>query len=135
MRSSGVKQVIQDDIYDFRGTGYQTALMMMNGLGLAGYLDRLPVLLELIFSWLSPGGQILADSCDVAYLYLDEPMPATSFYGEQQYCYEYLGQKDKPFPWLFVDIERLRQEAYSVNLKVQVVFEDDDQYLARITRY
>jgi len=135
MRLSGIRRIIQQDIFRYSGTGYKTALIMMNGLGLAGSLDRLARLLDRVFSWLLPGGQILADSCDVAYLYQDVLMPVNNFYGEQEYCYEYKGQKDKPFPWLYVDIDRLKREAYRVNLKVQVVFEEDDQYLVRISRF
>ena len=135
MRLLGIHRVIRRDIFHYNGTGYQTALMMMNGLGLAGSLGQLASLLNHVFSGLAPGGQILADSCDVAYLYHDIPFPATNFYGEQQYCYEYKGSMDQPFSWLFVDSERLQQEAARVNLQVQVVFEDGDQYLARITRF
>lgn len=135
MRMTGVQQIVQEDIYSFTGTGFQTALMMMNGLGLAGNLDRLPLLLEHVFSRLTQGGQILADSCDVSYLYYDKPLPLTKFYGEQQYSYEYQGYRDEPFSWLFLDIDRLKKEAAKVFLKVQILFEEQDQYLARITRY
>ncbi len=134
MRQIGIQQIIQDDIFNFTAAGFKTGLMMMNGLGLAGTLKRLPSLLEQVMSRLSPGGQILVDSCDVSYLYFGQPLPSTSFFGEQQYSYEYQGYRDPTFSWLFIDAERLQQEAAKVQLEVQVIFEEDDQYLARIVR-
>lgn len=134
MRMTGVQQIVQEDIYNFTGAGFQTALMMMNGLGLAGNLDQLPLLLEHVISRLTPEGQILVDSCDVSYLYYDRPLPLAKFYGEQQYSYEYQGYRDTPFSWLFLDIHRLKQEAAKVFLKVQILYEEEEQYLARITR-
>ncbi len=134
MRQRGISQVIEGDIFDFKGTEYQTALMMMNGLGLAGSLSRLTALLECVFSRLNPKGQILADSSDVKYIYHDHPGLHTGYYGELNYSYHYRGEKDTPFPWLFVEVDRLTQEASKVGLKVQVLFEEKDQYLVRITK-
>ncbi|GJM28889.1 MAG: SAM-dependent methyltransferase [Cyclobacteriaceae bacterium] len=134
MRRSGISEVIEQDIYHYDGGGFQTGLMMMNGLGLAGSLDKLPDLLDQVISKLLPGGQILADSCDVHYLYLQEQLPETAYYGEQEYCYEYQGEKDTPFPWLFVDMDRLKYAAKKIGLSVQIVFLEGEQYLARISK-
>jgi SAM-dependent methyltransferase len=134
MRQRGVKRVIEGDIFDFSENEFQTALMMMNGLGLAGTLNRLADLLEGVFSRLTPNGQILADSSDVKYIFFDQQVSKTPYYGELSYTYEYRGEKDLAFPWLFVDIDRLTKEASKLGLVVQILFEEEDQYLARITR-
>lgn len=134
MRQSGIMDVVEQDIYHFTGSGYQTALMLMNGLGLAGKLDNLSIFLEQVSSRLSPGGQILADSCDVQYLYQDRSLPKEYYYGEQRYCYEYKGVKDVTFPWLFIDMDRLKDEAGKIGFTVQIIFIQGEQYLARIQR-
>jgi len=134
MRERGVKRVIEGDIFDFNENAFQTALMMMNGLGLAGTLNRLADLLEGVFSRLTPNGQILADSSDVKYIFFDQQVSETPYYGELSYTYEYRGEKDLAFPWLFVDIDRLTKEASKLGLVVQILFEEEDQYLTRITR-
>ena len=130
----GVRQVIEGDIYQFNETGFDTALLMMNGLGLAGSLNNLPNLLSTLFSCLVPSGQIIADSSDISYLYGNVPPPSSSYYGEVEYFYEYRGNMDDTFPWLFVDFKRLQQAATTVGLMAQLVYEEEDQYLVRITK-
>ena len=132
MRQSGVNHVIEGDIYHQEISGYDTALMMMNGLGLAGTLKNLPQLLTKVMSCLEPSGQIIADSSDIAYLYRDLPLPSRKYYGELEYYYEYQGLTDDIFPWLFVDYPRLQKAVDQVGLKVEFLFEEEDQYLVRI---
>jgi SAM-dependent methyltransferase len=134
MRLGGVEQVMEEDIYQFKATGFETVLMMMNGLGLAGTLVNLANLLSTVCSLLVPGGQIIAVSSDISYLYEGQVIPEDKYFGELTYSYEYQGKKDPTFPWLFVDFEHLRGVAEKMNLQVQLVFEEEQQYLARITR-
>lgn len=134
MRSLGVHHVVEQDLFSFNQGIYDTALILMNGLGLAGTLNNLPAFLNHIMSLLKPGGQILADSCDVRYLYSKQQMPKDSYYGEQRYSYQYDDQRDVEFSWLFVDMERLQAEARRIGLTAQIVYQSEAQYLARITR-
>lgn len=134
MRLRGVRQVVQKDLFSFKNRGFQTALMMMNGLGLAGSLDKLSNLLQWVFTLLTPDGQIIADSSDIRYLYDNQSIPTTRYYGELDYYYEYRGMLGPTFSWLFVDIDRLKLAASKVRLRAQLVFEEEDQYLARITK-
>lgn len=134
MRLRGIRQVIQKDLFSFKNKGFQTALMMMNGLGLAGSLNKLSRLLHWVFSLLAPDGQIIADSSDIRYLYDNQSLPGTRYYGELDYYYEYRGKLGPAFSWLFVDIDQLKHAASKVGLRAQLVFEEEDQYLARITK-
>lgn len=134
MRQRGVRRVVEGSIFDFKEKKYQTALMMMNGLGIAGTLNRLAELLNCVYSRLTSNGQILADSSDVKYIFLDQRTSETSYYGELEYSYEYGGERAPTFPWLFVDMDRLKCEALKVGLQVQILFEEEDQYLVRISR-
>ena len=73
MRRRGVRDVRLADFFaDEVGGPYDTLLFLMNGLGLAGTLAALPRLLERCAVLLAPGGQILADSSDLCYLFEDE---------------------------------------------------------------
>jgi len=134
MRQRGVRRVVEGSIFDFKEKKYQTALMMMNGLGIAGTLNRLAELLNCVYSRLTSNGQILADSSDVKYIFLDQKTSETSYYGELEYSYEYGDERAPAFPWLFVDMDRLKCEALKVGLQVQILFEEEDQYLVRISR-
>lgn len=134
MRSRGVQNVVEQDVFNFNQGKFDTALILMNGLGLAGTLNKLTVFLNHIMSLLNPDGQILADSCDVRYLYSKQQLPKGNYYGEQRYSYQYENQKDVEFPWLFVDVGRLMEEAHQIGLAAQIVYQSETQYLARITR-
>ncbi len=134
MRSRGVYKVVEQDLFSFNQDGFDTALILMNGLGLAGTIDNLPAFLKHTMSLLKPGGQILADSCDVRYLYSKQQMPVDFYYGEQRYSYQYDNQRDVEFPWLFVDMDRLQDQVYQIGLTTQIVYQSENQYLARITR-
>lgn len=134
MRDRGVTRVVQGDIYQFAGEEYDTLLLLMNGVGLAGTLVNLPAFLTRLKSLLKPGGQILMDSCDVSYLYKQQELPQNRYYGELSYCYHYQGEISAPFHWLFVDQHTLGQKAVQVGLKFQVIFQEDNQFLARLSK-
>ena len=46
MKNRGLKQVVNTNIYSFIGKKYDTLLMLMNGIGLAGTIQNLPKLLQ-----------------------------------------------------------------------------------------
>jgi SAM-dependent methyltransferase len=134
MKQSGVGQVISDDYRKHKGR-YDTVLMLMNGLGLAGKLAGVKPLLEQCMKLLKKGGQILVDSSDISYLYeLSIPKPE-GYYGEISYQYEYKGEKGDWFDWVYVDQGTLTGIGTEMGLTVEILHTDEsDQYLARITR-
>jgi SAM-dependent methyltransferase len=134
MKARGLNNVCPGDIFNYHGPKFKTALLMMNGLGIAGHLNQLGKLLKVISLIIGQNGQILADSSDISYLYDNQSLPDSNYYGELSYTYEYLGERDTTFPWLFVSIDQLKQEALKVGLETQIVFAEDDQYLVRMTR-
>ena len=134
MEARGVSRIVEKDLFLYSQSGFHTALMLMNGLGLAGTIDNLPKLLKQVFSWLEPDGQIIADSSDIAYLYDHNPPVESGYYGELEYSYEYLEKQDPWFPWLFIDFERLKYHVQSLGYQIQLLFEEEDQYLVRINR-
>ena len=132
----GVRQTVLVDIFEFTGK-FDTILLLMNGTGLAGTLNRLPGLLSHLKSLLAPGGQILIDSSDLIYLFEDESgayyIPAEGYYGEVDFTMHYDGQTHT-LPWLYVSFDLLRQAAAQVGLVARKVRDGAHyDYLARLT--
>lgn len=133
MRGRGVEKVIEEDIYKYTGASYDTLLLLMNGIGLAGSTGNLKVLLNHFKTLLSRGGQVLFDSSDVAYLY-DADKPTDRYYGEITYRYSYNKVKTDWFNWLYVDEHTMKRIAEECGFVMTVLLEDEfGQYLARLT--
>ena len=68
MRQRGVMHVVEQDFWQMTGS-FDTILMLMNGIGIAGSSNRLPAFFAHLATLLAPGGQVLADSTDVRYIF------------------------------------------------------------------
>lgn len=118
---------------------YDTLLFLMNGVGLAQNLDGLSKFLEKAKSLLKPNGQILLDSSDIKYMFEEEDGSFwvdlnSSYYGEVTYQMQYKDLITDKFDWLFVDFEKLREVAATVDLKTELLYEDEyNQYLVKLT--
>jgi len=133
MAERGVKKVVRNDIFQFSGKKYDTILMLMNGIGLAGKLSKVPDLIVHLRSLLNEGGQILFDSSDLSYLYTNEEKPADRYFGEIEYQYEYNNRQGNWFSWLYLDPETLKTIVDQEGWKAQILFTEEDQFLARLT--
>ena len=141
MRRRGVKKTEWADFFtDDFGKDFDTILFLMNGLGIAGTLNKLPDLLRRCCDLLSPEGCILADSSDLRYIYEDEdgnfdPSELSTYYGETKYWMEYKKCKGHVFDWLYVDFDTLQSVAETVGLRAELVKAGEHyDYLARLTR-
>lgn len=134
MQARGVKNIITADINTFTGQPYDTLLLMMNGIGLTANLAGLSIFFEHAKTLLSPKGQLIFDSSNVAYLYKNAIRPINKYYGIIDFRYEYKRQKTAWFTWLYVDMKTLQKIAASAGWIPEILFTDDhDQYLARLT--
>jgi SAM-dependent methyltransferase len=126
-------QAGSDDAIADAGTGvYDTLLLMMNGIGLAGTLTGLRLFFRQARLLLRPGGQLLFDSSNIAYLYGGNPPKTGDYYGEVLYQYGYKRQRSDWFKWLFIDRHTLAAIAGAEGWKTDVICEDDkDQFLVR----
>jgi SAM-dependent methyltransferase len=135
MRTRGVKKVITEDFFQLTtgiDPGFDTLLLLMNGIGLSGTLPGLGQFLTKARSLLKPGGQLIFDSSDIAYLYDGKPPKLPDYYGEVLYQYEYRRQRSDWFKWLFIDRKTLKQIATREGWFAEVIFEDPwEQYLVR----
>jgi hypothetical protein len=102
----------------------------MNGIGLCGDIEGLHRFLEHLKKLIQPGGQVIFDSSDIAYLYKADDFISSKYYGEISYQYEYQKVKGAWFKWLYVDFKTLEQIAQKFEWQCELIFEDDmDQFL------
>ena len=140
MKDRGVLKVIEQDFFTLEGQQYDTILMLMNGIGIVGTLDRLPKFFQVLDRILALGGQVLCDSSDISYVFEDETgmidIPEDmGYYGEHSFQMQYKGTIGEPFDWLYIDADTLRQRADRFGYVVEVVAKGDHyDYLARITK-
>ena len=139
MRQRGVKKVVEQDFFTVGGK-YDTILMLMNGIGIVGTLERMPEFFRHLDKILATGGQVLCDSSDISYVFEDEngliEYPDTGhYYGELSYRMQYKDTIGEPFDWLYIDAETLRKEAEENGYAVEVVAVGEHfDYMARITK-
>lgn len=134
MKLRGVQNVVKSDYKLYTEKQFDTILLLMNGVGLTGSLAGLSKFFARIKTQLKPGGQLLFDSSDVAYLYDWEVPYGNEYYGEISYEYEYKDKKTGWFKWLYVDMITMKKIAKEHGFKVKILYEDThNQYLARLT--
>jgi SAM-dependent methyltransferase len=126
------------NFFSLKNKQYDTLLMLMNGIGIAGKLSNLETTLSHAKSLLKPGGKLLCDSSDIRYLYEDEDGSLwidlnTEYYGNFRFQMKYKKEKGPWFDWLYVDFDTLFQAAKNVGLKAIRVAEIEDHYLAELT--
>lgn len=127
------------DFLSFNQKKFDTLLLLMNGIGIAGSISRLPLFLEHAKSLLNPGGQILCDSTDIAYMYVDDEGAkwmdlASEYYGEMQFQMNYKDIKTDWFPWLYIDFNTLSEMAEKIGFHTEMIIDsENDQYLAKLT--
>ena len=135
----GLKNTIEQSIFDYKEEIYDTILLLMNGPGICGKLKNLRGLLIHLASLLDYGGQILLDSSNLIYLFDqtesgERILPASNYYGELEYGISY-DNKKITFPWLYVDIESLKQAASEVGLITHIIMMGENwDYLARLVK-
>lgn len=129
--------VISETIQEHKGATYDTLLLLMNGVGLAGNLNNLDSFLVHLKSLLNTNGSIICDSTDVQYLYQEDDgsmwMDITAdYYGDFKFQMKYGDHQTEWFEWLYIDVERLRAVATKVGFEMELLFEENDHYLVKL---
>ena len=129
------------NFYDERFTEkFDTVLMLVNGTGIIGNLDNIPVFFERLRQMLKPGGVVLIDSSDLRYLFEEEDGSlmidlADEYYGQLDYQMEYNGVVGEPFDWLYLDFETLAFYAEENGFRADLVAEGNHyDYLAILSQ-
>jgi SAM-dependent methyltransferase len=118
---------------------FDTILLAMNGIGIVGKIENLGNFFRSAKRLLAPGGQLLLDSSDIKYIFMDDDGSmdidlAAGYYGEIDYKMRYKNITGEPFDWLYIDFDTLSMyaEEHGFNCEKCIDGEHYD-YLARIT--
>ena len=137
MQNRGVKQTNQINLFDDNYLEkFDTILMLMNGSGIIGKLERMPQFFQKIKQLLNPGGCIYMDSSDLRYLFEDEDGSflidlAGDYYGEVDFQMQYKQVKGDSFDWLYVDFQTLSHYASEYGFTAELIAEGSHyDYLA-----
>jgi precorrin-6B methylase 2 len=134
MKDRGVLNIVEQDLNSFNETGFDTILLLMNGIGITGSLEGLKKFLTKAKNMISAEGQLVFDSSDISYLYKEISKPADQYYGEISYQYQYKDQKGDWFNWLYIDEQTLTALAQECGWNCEIILDDgQDQYLAQLT--
>lgn len=139
MKERGV-DALQVNLYDESfDRKFDTVLMLMNGTGIIGNLDNMPVFFERMKQLLKLGGSILIDSSDLRYLFEEEDGSlmidlADDYYGQLDYQMQYKDVHGEPFDWLYVDFDTLAFYAEESGFDAVLLAEGEHyDYLAKLT--
>ena len=139
MKERGV-DALQVNLYDESfDRKFDTVLMLMNGTGIIGNLDNMPVFFERMKQLLKPGGSILIDSSDLRYLFEEEDGSlmidlADDYYGQLDYQMQYKDVHGEQFDWLYVDFDTLAFYAEESGFDAVLLAEGEHyDYLAKLT--
>ncbi len=134
----GVRQAVCADFRHWCRPGFDSVVMLMNGLGPVGTLTGLGRFLAHAVRFLAPGGQLLVDAGEA----LPEPEvaprrwpPAGEYPGQAWIELSYGGRRGRPFRELYVDMATLARHASAAGWRCEIAFEGEQgAYLARLTR-
>lgn len=135
----GIKKSYVQDVLSLDNEKYDTILLLMNGTGIFGTLNKTTPFLQKLKSLLNPGGQILIDSSDIIYMFDEDEdgayeVPGNSYYGELEFTVSYKGEKEDSFPWLYLDYNTLQNAAFANGLQCELILEGEHyDYLAKLS--
>ncbi len=138
-KARGIRQAVCGNMLQFAEPGFDTVLLLMNGTGIFQSLQVIDIYLKKLHSLLNDGGQVLIDSTDIIYMFdADEDggvyIPAEGYYGELDYVVHYKGQSEDPVKWLYLDFNTLKNAAENNGFRIERVLQEEDSYLAKLTR-
>ncbi len=118
---------------------FDTILLLMNGTGIFEKLKNVSNYLQKLKSLLAKNGQILIDSSDIIYMFDEDEdggkwISGDAYYGELEFTISYKGQKEAPFPWLYMDYNTLQNAAVANGFQCEMVLEGEHfDYLAKLS--
>lgn len=140
-----LKEVLPNSIHhlgkiqDFSKNKYDTILLLMNGIGLAGTYDEITPFLAHLASLLEEGGCILAESTDVIDVFEDDDGGIwidlnANYYGEFRFNMKYKDAESGWFNWTYLDRNSFSVLAEKAGLEVDFIFDNNDSFLVKLTK-
>lgn len=138
----GVRDVIEVDLFRFRGGPFDTLLLLGHGIGMVEDLDGLATFLTRAKALCAAGGHLLVHSTDVRctedpvhLAYQERNRRAGRYIGEIRLEVEFQGLRGSRYGWLHVDPETLEDVARDTGWESEILHrEETGDYLARLTR-
>jgi len=134
----GVKRVMCEDVFNLKGIEYNTILVLMNGLGIAGDESKTLKLLKHLKRLLAPKGFILGDSTDVLYRTMNADKAfdiGDEYHGNVEFELTYKGVKADKFKWIYLDPALLSELCDKAGLKCEIIYRDENfHYLAKLSK-
>ena len=135
MLKRGLFKVQHMNVFNLRTGGYNTLLLLMNGIGIAGNLGGLVRFLKKAEDITASQAQIIFDSTDVSYTLTEDSPESGRYMGEMKYQFDYRGVKGPWFDWLYIDQDRLFEICSGTHWMPHILFEDGKgHYLARLLK-
>ena len=133
----GVKKTKHISIWDFEETGFETILLLMNGMGIGKTIAELPKLLKHLKKLIAAEGKILVDSSDLIYLFEKEDIALwkedKTYYGEVDFGIRFQG-KSEEFPWLYIDPKTLEEVSKSCGFQFKIIGQGENfDFLAQLS--
>lgn len=132
MVENGIK-ARQQDFFNLNRGKYDTLLFMMNGIGLVGKLENLPVFFDKAKQLLNEDGKIICDSTNVDYFYTDDEGAMwidlnAKYKGEFKFKMSYKNHSTDWFDWLYIDYELLKEKAKEFGWNCKKIYTDSNDH-------
>lgn len=140
MLERGVNDAENIDIKALKYRKYDTILLLMNGIGIAGKLTYIPKFLKHLNSLLNENGQVIIESTDIKYMFMEDDGSMwvdanKKYYGEVKYQMQYNDTKGEKFDWLFIDFNTLSDFAKKNGFKSELIVEGENhEYIAQLIK-
>ena len=118
---------------------FDTLLFAMNGIGIVSKIENLENFFRSIRRLMAPNGQVILDSSDIKYVFMDDDGVmdidlAAGYYGEVDYTMRYKNIKGDKFYWLYIDFDTLSMYAEEFGFKCEKIADGEHyDFLARLT--
>lgn len=126
-------------ILDFNTGKYDTILLLMNGIGLAGTAKEIVPFLKHLSSLLAIGGSIICESTDVIDIFTDDEGGQwvdlnTNYYGEFKFNMKYKDSESGWFNWVYPDLKLLNKFATKAGLELTLLDTQENSFLVQLIK-
>ncbi|MFA5573706.1 MAG: methyltransferase domain-containing protein [Brumimicrobium sp.] len=132
-------QHFHGNLYDFHKKGFDTILLLMNGIGLANNFNNIVPFLKHLANLLNEDGRILCESTDVADVFKDQDGSiwidlSVQYYGEFNFKMIYKESESDWFTWVYLDRKNFKNFANEAGLTFEILYDEDEAFLVELKK-